>query len=121
MRKLMGHVGVDSGQIIIVDPASIRDDFGAGFTSKTNIHFPAGPYLIRGEGWPLSYAGCCAATCSPEGFGSVGRLLPEAVAMIAGPGDGRYPIYGEFSPQGCLLRVTVDFTEDDADERGETQ
>ena len=68
-EKLIGHCGVDSGQIMIVDPCYIIDN---KFTDE-------------------QYDECCQVTLSDDQAGPVMRNL--AVVSTSGIGDGYYPVY----------------------------
>jgi hypothetical protein len=94
-RVLIGHCGVDSGQIMITDPCYMIDD---GFTEA-------------------EYEKVCDITLSED---YAGPLMYEkghegkAVALRAGIGDGYYPVYAIYGYiEGFgerILGVEVDFT-----------
>lgn len=91
-RAVIGHVGVDSGQIILVDPC----------------------YVENG----LNYSEVCKTTCSD---GKAGPWMNgAAVATSTGIGDGRYPVIVEYEDlPGWGRRVksiTVQFIEDEHDD-----
>ena len=90
-EKLIGHCGVDSGQIMIVDPC----------------------YIIDNKFSKEQYDECCLATLSDDQAGSVMRNL--AVVSTTGIGDGYYPVYAtRDNIDGWGERITeirIDFTD----------
>jgi phosphodiesterase/alkaline phosphatase D-like protein len=94
----VGNVGVDSGQVMIVDPCYLD-----GYDPQTN------------EEWDLeknkdkfSYQGICHKTLT-EKVGQVGL----AVASSSGYGDGYYPVYAEFDENERVVRLVIDFMGED--------
>ncbi len=88
-KRLIGHVGVDSGQLVLVDPCYIDDQWDGSTYNKV-----------------------CDATSSENLAGT----LPYArghegflVAFGTGYGDGFYPVYAEYNEEGRVARVTVEF------------
>lgn len=111
MRKKIGVVGVDSGQLIITDPCYVDDWEGTEFISKE-------PYKQKEE-YPYSYDGACQATLSPA---SAGQLRNDAgVAFSTGYGDGVYPVYATYNSEGRIMSVTVEFMSGDDDEEDEDE
>ncbi len=94
-RKLVGHVGVDSGQILITDPC----------------------YAIRrkGESQPTVFeereldlsAICDATTGVSPGCAELGNEV--AVVTCTAYGDGVFPVYAECDSDGLVHSITVDF------------
>ena len=91
-KILIGHVSVDSGQIILVDPC----------------------YVDRG----LDYDAVCAVTLADAQAGA--WMNGHAVATSTGYGDGSYPVYVEYEDCGSwgkrVKSVTINFMEDETDE-----
>jgi hypothetical protein len=90
--KLIGHVAVDSGQLMICDPCYIKaKDWEDGPFERAKPD-NAGYY-------PFNYNGACGATLSDE---LAGRMFFEsgfdgaAVAFASGFGDGFYPVYATY-------------------------
>jgi len=91
--ELIGHVGVDSGTVMIGDPcytlpddASQRDE-----TART---------------WEV--------LCSKTDYSKqVQELFGDGMGLIvsSGYGDGYYPVYAERNEEGRILRILVDFDE----------
>ena len=101
MNKIIGHVAVDSGQIMVGDPCYLEDWKGHEFGDSK-----PGEY---------SYAGACTATLSDEGYGELnfnGGHAGAAVAVGTLYGDGTYPVIGTFNSAGRLTSITVDFSVD---------
>lgn len=99
---LIGHCGVDSGQIMIVDPC----------------------YVIDNKFSEQQYDECCEVSLSDKQAGSIMRNL--AVVSTTGIGDGYYPVYATVEDvDGWGVRVTkleIDFMDhvllnDDDDEQ----
>ena len=87
--ELIGHCGVDSGQILLIDPCYVyKDDFTGGDT-------PTGG----------DYDECCRITIS-EGAGQT----QLGVVTSSGYGDGVYPVYAEKDGNGKVKQVTIVFT-----------
>lgn len=100
MFKKIGHVAVDSGQIMIIDPCYIESNWkGNDFHSNENEN---GEYVPTNE---TSYDGCCTATLSENRAGQAGL----AVASSSGHGDGEYPVYAEYDENGRVIQVIIDF------------
>lgn len=99
-RKLVGHVGVDSGQVMICDPCYIdsswkkkdwkdTEDFKKKCVENTN---------------KFNYLGACQATLSKELAGQ----FELAVASSSGWGDGEYPVYATYQG-GRVKKLEVVF------------
>ena len=86
MRKLIGYCGVDSGQILLIDPCYVyKDKYGSG-----------------GE-----YDECCRVTLSEDRAGET--TLGVATSTYAG--DGNYPVYAQTDEHGAIMSVTIVFEE----------
>ena len=88
---LIGHCGVDSGQILLIDPCYVYED---DFMSGTE---PTG----------LPYDECCRITLGPNG---AGQTSGHGVATSTAWGDGNYPVYAEYVG-GRIVSVTIMFDE----------
>lgn len=90
-KTLIGSCGVDSGQIMIVDPC----------------------YVIDGKFSEQQYDECCTVTLSDEQAGQIMGDL--AVVSTTGIGDGYYPVYATIENiAGWGERITkleIDFTD----------
>lgn len=104
---LIGHVGVDSGQVMIGDPCYLSDWEANDFTGKVD---PAD----NGE---FSYAGACNASLSEASAGVLGNGL--AIAASTAYGDGQYPVYAEVDGSGRIMALRIDFDPADEDEDDE--
>jgi len=111
-RKLIGHIGVDSGQVIICDPAYIESQqiyerFEAMQEQSRQRWLAArkqGDKEAARSAWPQTYQ-------IPYLMGHEGC----AVGTRSGIGDGFYPVYAlveEMENWGeRVVRLEVDFTE----------
>lgn len=98
-RVLMGHVDVDSGQLMVGDPCYLSSWKGNDWNPGT----PKGEY---------SYGGACEATVTGVAFGELnhdGGHPGAAVAFGGFGGDGTFPVYAEYDSDGYLSKVTIDF------------
>lgn len=108
MRHLVGHFGVDSGQVIIVDPCYLGEwtDNAVGVEDMT-----------PGENLDFSYMGACNASLSENGFGELhhGAVNQYAVVSTTGIGDGVYPVYADVENVGGwgerVVRLVIDFSD----------
>jgi hypothetical protein len=88
----IGRCGVDSGQIMIVDPC----------------------YVIDGNFGEQEYEECCRTTCDTEdNAGPIMRNL--AVVASSGIGDGYYPVYATIENLGGwgerIMKLEIDFSD----------
>jgi hypothetical protein len=112
-EKLIGHVGVDSGQIMITDPCYIDSQWKeTEYIGDNGEPNEAGLY-------PFDYAGCCDATLSEGQAGALRFAMGHegaGVVTSAGFGDGSYPVYATFSDEGDwgtrVKSIRVEFIED---------
>lgn len=123
-ETLLGHVGVDSGQLIVMDPGYIDGNWKEEEMDMTEVlEHPDGTeeHVARAsKRWfeiiddinnkkikikqitkepqhHLSYNAVCQQTLSEKGYGAIPYPLGHeglAVAFCSGIGDGFYPIYG---------------------------
>lgn len=107
-RKLVGHVGVDSGQIMITDPCyAVREK---GDTRPTTF-----------EDRGLDYKAICHATTDmSESWPELGKYkggdtgcaeLGGGVAVVTSQfgGDGVFPVYADYGSDGLVRSITVEF------------
>lgn len=107
MRKLLGRVSVDSGQVMVGDPCYLHD------WKANRFDVPHGEVTPQPTG-EYSYDGACRETLYEDaGGGELGNGL--AVAVQSGYGDGTYPVYAEYYGDGRVKRITVEFMEDEDD------
>jgi len=92
---LIGHVPVDSGQVVILDPCRIEPGM-VNNSEKMDFDNPKS-----------FYEHCCKATLSKDGHGPVEMAM--AVACTSGCGDGEYPVYAKLDAQGTILEMKIDF------------
>ena len=102
-KTIIGQVAVDSGQIMIIDPCYIKDDFNNEFDPNTKGQ--------ESSSYEMNYDGCCNATLSNKGYGTLANSLGIDLAIACGTlyGDGVYPVYAEFDDSGRVKTLTIDF------------
>lgn len=98
MRELIGHVDVDSGQVLIVDPCYLED-----FDNETE--YMGDDTDIAGA---FGYSGVSSLTVKH----SYGQVEHGAVASSTAYGDGSYPVYAEVE-RGVVKRLVVDFMQEE--------
>lgn len=98
----IGSFSVDSGQAIIGDPCYLDEWQNWDDSEPFENHVEkAGQY---------GYLGSCGVTLK-EGHGILG--MGRAVAFTTGYGDGIYPVYAEFTEDGRIAKVVIDFVGED--------
>lgn len=95
-RKLVGHVGVDSGQVIVIDPCYLQE-------WKPGDYMGSGPE----EDPKNSYDEACKVTTRGVRAGEMKTL--SAVVSSTGYGDGNYPVYANLLPNGRVASLTIKF------------
>ena len=96
--EFVGHITVDSGQVIVGDPCYLKV-----WDGNENE-----PFTIEGQQGQYSYLGSCEATLSEDGFGTLNNGF--AVALSSGYGDGTYPVYVKKNDNGKIALAIIDFT-----------
>jgi hypothetical protein len=103
-RKYIGEIGVDAGLCWIGDPCYILHKeqppkaIGNSWEEFCDILHEDGQYLTCKQfNYDLGHAGL-------------------SVVVSTGYGDGTYPVYAEFSDDGRIAKVWVEFIGDDDDE-----
>jgi hypothetical protein len=107
--ELVGHVSVDSGQVIISDPCYIMEgdlEFAPDGSVTATVHDPK-------DGKVAGYAHPCEVTCSDARVGEFPvKGFATAVASSSGYGDGNYPVYAKKNDEGRVVELTIYFDED---------
>lgn len=100
-KKLLGHVGVDSGHLLVCDPAYIDSEW-----IKEELEFNDD---ARGSIAPAKSNFSYAATVQDKhqlnyklGHAGVG------ITFSSGYGDGVYPVYGYFNKEDRCMKVEID-------------
>jgi len=93
--RLIGHVGVDSGQLIITDPCYLD--------SWKSDEFDSADAPLN-----YSYSGACAATLGKNGGAEIGSGA-QGVASRTAYGDGCYPVFQIIGDDGTVEGLFVDF------------
>lgn len=106
MKKvLIGHVGVDSGQLIVMDPGYIDGAwYKQDYIDTRAIEMPDGI-----ESDELGYNTVCHAKDFQPYAAHLFPLGHEglAVSFNSGYGDGCYPVYGYLNDEGRVVRVEI--------------
>lgn len=121
-RKLIGHIGVDSGQIMVGDPCYLKewkDNDLAG-----SDWYERSKKMTKDDKFDYSYEGASMASCCKDGAGVLGTY-EAAVSMRTKYGDGGYPVYLETDEDGGFRLVVemgdVSMKEREDDEDGEEE
>lgn len=107
-KVLLGRILVDSGQVMVGDPAYLHgweDDEFDPEKVKTKELSDAISNCEKVV-LPYCYSGACVATLSPEMGGQLAEGL--SVACASGYGDGTYPVYAVIE-NGRVKRLVVEF------------
>ena len=105
---LIGHIGVDSGQMMLCDPCYINGNW-----DTTQADFDC----IEQHKDEFSYGGACQATLSEKKAGVLESGLGAVCAT--GYGDGSYPVYVRYNSEGRVVEMRIEFdsqTFDDYDD-----
>lgn len=92
MKKLIGRIGVDSGNIFIVDPCYIKHH----------------PELFDDEKW-----NDFVKARYPAGKNIPSMPLFSGVVSNTNYGDGDYPVYVTFDEEGKPTKLEIDFLEEE--------
>jgi hypothetical protein len=101
-KKIIGYVGVDSGQILITDPCYIDDEWVNNSFNADDDHKETKEY---------SYDSCCKATLS-KGYGQLKYKLGHdgvGVVSTSGYGDGNYPVIATFNKENRIIKIEILF------------
>ena len=102
----IGHIGVDSGQMMLLDPCYVDSIWDKADDLPVSIDMEPTE--------TVDYNGACSATLSVKKSGILGRGI--AAVCATGFGDGQYPVYVEFSDEGEWGRrvksMTIVFIDD---------
>jgi hypothetical protein len=108
-KILVGHCGVDSGQLVITDPCYIDSEW-----IKKDVKLDKGGHFKKVKEGEFSYAGACQATLSKGHVGGqLNYKLGHAgvgVAIGGFGGDGYFPVYAYLDKDGLVEKVDIDFT-----------
>jgi hypothetical protein len=99
-RELIGTVGVDSGQVMVVDPCAVRHWGGEKLSSRWSKKAPTGRF---------DYEGACTASLSPQGYGAIGGGLAVVAGTVSGDGD--FPVYAMRNSRGVVVRLVVELND----------
>jgi len=97
----LGKCGVDSGQVLIIDPCYINTEW----EKETG----------KGRFGGGTYEKCCKLTLSKKSGGQLKYKRGHAglgVVASTGYGDGTYPVYGTINEEGRVTELRIVFDED---------
>lgn len=97
--ELIGHCGVDSGQILLTDPCYIESHWDG---------------TEGGRFETVTYSEVCEVTLDEKRGGECPTFPGVAVSTMWG--DGVYPVYAERDAAGRIRSVTIVFDDEDEDE-----
>lgn len=92
VRKHIGHVSVESGRLMVVDPIFMKQ-------------WQAGEFLEEVPGVLNSYDEACKITMQEPFYGWM--LSGEALIVAPPDGDGTYPVYGYFTEDGSCVKLDI--------------
>lgn len=99
--EYVGSFGVDSGQVIMVDPCYLHNI--TKFEYGKTYGWLDGEY---GTGDQNSYAEACETTSGEKQAGEMKTI--SAVVSSTGWGDGQYPVYVR-RKHGRIVQIVIDF------------
>jgi len=100
--EYVGSCGVDSGQILFVDPCYLHDWVNGEYDDDSD------------------YGRCCSVTLSKEGAGGVVlNKGAEVVATQTAYGDGFYPVFIMKDGGGRIVEAKIVFKEEGGQEDNE--
>lgn len=136
MKKFVGNVSVDSGQVLLVDPCYLKDYKDNDFVYRRGVQKDGKIYThprwdapikaeggktmndLRAEGWEefshypdageFSYSGICGVTCKDNVGECAASGIATCVASSSGFGDGNYPVYATFK-DGRVKKLEIVF------------
>jgi len=97
MKKLIGHCGVDSGQLLIVDPCYLNQWKDGEFHPKTK--------KIKN-----SYDEACKITCNTKesaGEMIISGAFGTGIVFASGYGDGEYPVYATYNKDKRIIKIEI--------------
>jgi hypothetical protein len=102
---LIGRFAVDSGQAMIGDPCYLEEwkPWQSDEIAFDEHHNKVGEY---------GYLGACNATLT-KGYGELNA--GSSVVFNTGYGDGVYPVYAELDEDGRIVKITVNFIDEEQD------
>jgi hypothetical protein len=111
--ELIGHVGVDSGRMMLCDPCYIESSWVQDNDFASDASDQEKPVNTD-----FSYAGACEATLAKVSAGILGGGL--GAVCSTGFGDGTYPVYVEYSDEGDwgrrVKRMVIEFISDEVED-----
>jgi|TARA_B100000315_G_scaffold176590_1_gene165119 hypothetical protein len=139
-KELIGYIGIDSGQVLIVDPCYLSNWKDDEYDDTRGIRKGNKTYLYRKdfetyeeplkkennktpnelvkEGWesfseyPKSGEFSYNGICQLTLSKNYGQLDNLSVGSSTGWGDGCYPVYGEIK-HGRVVKLIIDFDTDE--------
>ena len=100
--EFVGHVSVDSGQVMVVDPCYVLD----GEYDEAPEHDPK-------DGKVCGYGHPCAVTIGDKRHGEfMAKGFATGIASSSGYGDGNYPVYAVRNNEGRVVELTIYFDGD---------
>ena len=89
--KIIGYCGVDSGQLLIIDPCYLD--------KWTDGDFAGSDKVVNN-----SYAKACNITLSKE---KAGETEEGGVVFASGYGDGTYPVIATYNEDNRIIKVEI--------------
>lgn len=107
---LIGHICVDSGQMMLCDPCYIDSSWKKNET-------PSDFTDLSMYSTEFSYLGAAEATLSDKGAGILYNEYAGLGAVCStGWGDGAYPVYVMYNDEGRISEMRIEFITDSDDD-----
>jgi hypothetical protein len=91
-RKHIGNISVESGRLILIDPLHLK-------SWNPGEHYPEVPMALN------HYDEAQKAAAAEPWYG---RMLDDSGVVVSpAEGDGTYPVYGFFTDEDLLVKISV--------------
>lgn len=107
IKKQIGFIGIDSGQVLLCDPCYI-DSHWHHPTEEESLDYDFEKKKFKGQ---FSYAGCANASLNENQGGQLNydkKNEGAGVVCTTGWGDGCYPVYAYYK-EGRITKVEINF------------
>jgi hypothetical protein len=92
IKKIIGYCGVDSGQLLVIDPCYLSKWKDGEFDPNKKLD--------------NSYARACELTCG-DGQECGGEVQEGGVVFASGYGDGNYPVIATYNKDRRIIKIEI--------------